>query len=265
MGVLNVTPDSFSDGGKYLTPEAAVCKALEMEAQGAEIIDVGGESTRPGSASVGEEEEMRRVVPAIRAIRERTPVPISIDTTKASVARAALEAGADVVNDITALRADPAMLEVALRHRAGVVLMHMQGTPRTMQAAPSYGDAVHDVGKFLRQRIDWVIECGMPEEVIAIDPGIGFGKTPDHNRALLNATDVFAATGRPVLVGVSNKSFLRHAGKAPEFADRHWPGVAITCLCRELGARIFRVHEPAPHVQALRMTEAILGHPTGDV
>ena len=257
MGVLNVTPDSFSDGGSFLDREAAVEHALELASLGADIIDVGGESTRPGAESVGVEEELRRVVPVIRDLRARSGVLISIDTSKAAVAKAAVEAGADIVNDITALLGDPAMPEVAARSGAGVVLMHMQGEPRTMQKCPHYTDVVAEVAEFLRQRIFAAVGCGMAVESLAIDPGIGFGKKPEHNRALLQNLPAFTALGRPVLVGVSRKSFLSWLADAPAMDDRFWPGVALTSYARELGAHIFRVHDPKPHREALRMTEAI--------
>lgn len=260
MGVLNVTPDSFSDGGRYIDPSAAVDHALEMESEGADIIDVGGESTRPGAAAVSEREELARVIPVIERLRAQSRVLISADTSKAAVAGAALRAGADIINDVTALRGDPRMAEVAAENGAGVVLMHMQGTPRMMQQAPHYGDAAAEVGDFLRQRMAAAIRCGIAVEHLALDPGIGFGKGPEHNRALLNAVDVFAALDRPVLIGVSRKSFLKWLADAEEIAGRFWPGVALTSFCREHGARIFRVHEPRPHREALRMTEAILGH-----
>lgn len=257
MGVLNVTPDSFSDGGSFLDRDAAVAHALELAALGADIIDVGGESTRPGAESVGIDEEMRRVLPVIRGLRARSDVLISIDTSKAAVAEAAMEAGADIINDVTALLGDPAMPGVAARTGAGVVLMHMQGEPRTMQQSPHYDDVVAEVAEFLRQRIDAAVGCGIAVENLAIDPGIGFGKKPEHNRALLQNLPVLVDLDRPVLVGVSRKSFLAWLGDAPAIEDRFWPGVALTSYCRELGARIFRVHDPKPHREALRMTEAI--------
>lgn len=259
MGILNVTPDSFSDGGRYFSPQSAVEHALELAAQGADIIDIGGESTRPGAASVGEAEERRRVLPVIRALREQSDIPISIDTFKATVAREAVLAGADIINDVTALRGDPAMPEVAGDSGAGIVLMHMQGEPRTMQSAPRYDDVVREVAEFLAQRQADIQALGVPGEFLAVDPGIGFGKTPEHNLALLRATRTFARSGRPVLIGVSRKSFLASLADAPALEDRLWPAVALTSFCREQGARIFRVHDPKPHREALRMTEAVLG------
>jgi dihydropteroate synthase len=260
MGVLNVTPDSFSDGGRFVDQAAATMHALEMEAEGADIIDIGGESTRPGAAEVSEEDELRRVVPVIRAIRERSQILISIDTSKAAVADAALEAGADIVNDVTAFLGDPAMAGVAARHRAGAVLMHMQGTPRTMQHSPQYDDVVADVANFLRQRMAATLDCGMAVESLVLDPGIGFGKRLEHNCALLAGVAELARIGPPLLIGVSRKSFLGLMTGSKEMADRFWPGVALTSLCRERGARIFRVHDVKPHREALRMTEAIIGH-----
>ena len=259
MGIVNVTPDSFSDGGEFLNPEAACAHGLALVEGGAEILDIGGESTRPGSEGVSTEEEIRRVLPVIQALRRATDVVISIDTSKASVARAALEAGADIINDVTGLRGDPQMPALAAEFRAGVVIMHMQGTPRSMQSAPTYDDVVAEVGEFFRQSLERAVACGLDPMSIALDPGIGFGKTPEHNRALLAGLPSFAPLGRPLLVGVSRKSFLGHLAGSAKMEDRHWPGVALTSLCRELGARIFRVHDPKPHNEALRMTEAILG------
>lgn len=260
MGVLNVTPDSFSDGGAYLEPDAAVRHALTLAAEGADIIDIGGESTRPGAAAVPVGEELRRVLPVIRTLRDRSDVLISIDTSKAVVAGEAVAAGADIINDVTGLTGDPAMPQVAASSGAGVVLMHMQGEPRTMQHHPTYGDVVAEVAEFLRHRLASAVGSGMAVERLAIDPGIGFGKTAEHNRALLRAVPVMAATGRPVLIGASRKSFLSRLADAPALPDRFWPGVALTSACRESGARIFRVHDPRPHREALRMTEAILDH-----
>lgn len=258
MGVLNVTPDSFSDGGSYFDPAAALNHARELIADGSDIIDVGGESTRPGSESVSVEEELRRVCPVIRAIRAESDVLISIDTSKALVADEAVKAGADIINDVTGLTGDPAMAEVAARSGAGIVLMHMQGEPRTMQVAPHYEDVVTEVREFLRQRISLALSCGMAAERLAIDPGIGFGKTQEHNLALLRETSRLAELNRPVLIGVSRKSFLGRITGSVAIEDRAWPAVAITSFCREAGAHIFRVHEPKPHREALRMTEAIL-------
>jgi dihydropteroate synthase len=258
MGVLNVTPDSFSDGGQFTDAESACDHALKMAAEGADIIDVGGESTRPGAQPVAQEDELARVVPVIERIRQRSDVLISIDTCKARVAAAAITAGADIINDVTALTADAAMPDVARETGAGVVLMHMRGTPQTMQIDPRYGDVVAEVRDFLRQRFDAAVACGIDPMRMALDPGIGFGKTPAHNRQLLRHCAAFGIADRPVLIGVSRKSFLGLAVKSQDPADRFWPGVALTSLCREMGARIFRVHDLRAHREALRMTEAIL-------
>lgn len=258
MGVLNVTPDSFSDGGNFFSIDHAVARARALIDQGADIIDIGGESTRPGAEPVTEAEELRRVIPVIRAIRADGDIPVSIDTFKAAVAGEALTEGAEILNDVTALLGDPAMPEVAVSSGAGLVLMHMQGSPRTMQKAPHYTDVAAEVCTFLKSRLSAVLADGVDENRVVIDPGIGFGKTVAHNLTLLKRTSTFRALGRPVLIGVSRKSFLAAVADAPEMVDRLWPAVALTSYCRELGAGIFRVHDPKPHRDALRMTEAIL-------
>ena len=260
MGVVNVTPDSFSDGGSFASPEAACEHGLQLVADGASILDIGGESTRPGAAPVSEAEELRRVLPVVRGIRRASDVLLSIDTSKASVAEAALEEGADIVNDISGLRADPRMSEVVARSRAGTVIMHMQGAPRTMQVAPKYDDVVAVVGDFFRHAIRRAIDCGIDPMNISLDPGIGFGKAPAHNSGILRRLADFLEFGRPLAVGVSRKSFLGWISGSPDIADRFWPGVALTSFCRERGARILRVHDVKPHLEALRMTEAILGN-----
>ena len=257
MGIVNVTPDSFSDGGEFLNPDEACSHGLSLVAEGAEILDIGGESTRPGSEGVSAEEETQRVIPVIQALRRATKVPISIDTSKASVARAALEAGADIINDVTGLRGDPEMTALAAESRAGVVVMHMQGTPRTMQSAPTYDDVVAEVGEFFRHSLERAVAFGLDPMSIALDPGIGFGKTPAHNLTLLAGLKSFASLARPLLIGVSRKSLLGHFANSSAMEDRLWPGVALTALCRERGARIFRVHEAKPHVLALRTAEAL--------
>jgi dihydropteroate synthase len=259
MGIINATPDSFSDGGSYLDPKAALAHGLAMLSDGADILDIGGESTRPGSAAVSADEELRRVIPVIQALRRESDALISIDTSKAAVARAALDAGADIINDVTGLRGDPDMPSIAAETGAGVVIMHMQGTPRTMQAAPKYDDVIAEVGDFFRHSIEQSVASGIDPMSIVLDPGIGFGKTPQHNRALLRGLSAFHAFGRPLLVGVSRKSFLGWITGSTAMDDRFWPGIALTSYCREHGARILRVHEPKPHREALRMTEAILG------
>ena len=260
MGIINATPDSFSDGGSFLNPADAVAHGKKLVAEGAEILDIGGESTRPGAESVSASEEMDRVLPVIRALRRESEVMISIDTSKDSVARAALEAGADIINDVTGLRGDPEMPQLAASSQAGVVIMHMQGEPRTMQVAPRYDDVVREVGEFFRQALDRAVRYGINPMCIALDPGIGFGKTPEHNRCLLANLSAFLEFQRPLLVGLSRKSFLGWLIGSSIMEDRFWPGVALTSLCRERGARIVRVHDVKSHTDALRMTEAILGH-----
>jgi dihydropteroate synthase len=259
MGIINATPDSFSDGGSFLNPQAALAHGLQMVAEGAEILDIGGESTRPGAQSVEADEEIRRVLPIIQALRRESQVLLSIDTSKAAVARAALDAGADIINDVTGLRGDTDMPALAASSKAGVVIMHMQGQPRTMQVAPTYDDVVEEVGNFFRQALARSVACGIDPMRIALDPGIGFGKTPEHNRRLLAELSAFLEFGRPLLVGASRKSFLGWLAGSSAMDDRFWPGVALTSLCRERGARILRVHDVKPHTEALRMTEAILG------
>lgn len=261
MGVLNLTPDSFSDGGHFVDEEAALQHAEKMVREGAAILDVGGESSRPGSVPVTLEEELRRAIPIMRRIRARFPeLLLSIDTYKAETARRALAAGADIVNDISALRADPQMLEVLKQSGAGVVLMHMRGEPKTMQIDPHYDDVVAEVFEFLRRRRDDLVHSGIDRARIGIDPGYGFGKRLQDNIELIRHLDRFAALGQPIVVGISRKStiaFLLGDSKL-RFEDRLWPTVALTSLMREKGAHIFRVHDVRPNFEALRMTEAIL-------
>jgi len=261
MGILNVTPDSFSDGGKFFGLDAAVSHASELIAEGAEIIDVGGESTRPGADPVSLEEELRRVIPVIEKIRSEFPsVLISVDTYKAQTARQAIRAGADIINDITALRADPEMINVVLEGGAAVVLMHMQGMPKTMQLAPYYQEVVSEVMGFLKDRCDWLVQRGVDRERIAIDPGFGFGKRLADNIKLMRNLEAFAALSQPLLIGVSRKSGLGQLSgdRALPAIRRIWPTVALTCLLREKGAHLLRVHDVKPNLEALRMTEAIL-------
>jgi len=258
LGILNVTPDSFSDGGRFCELSAALGAAREMLGQGAAIIDVGGESTRPGAAPVCAEEEMARVLPVIEELGRMPDVAISIDTSKAVVARAAIEAGAEIINDVTAMTGDPEMAAVAVGTGAGVILMHMRGRPRTMQEEPTYDDVVQDVRNFLRHRMETALSCGIDPDRIVLDPGIGFGKTFEHNRLLLSATRQLVALARPILIGVSRKSFLGRISGTDRIEDRLWPGVAVTSFCRGEGALLFRVHDVKPHADALRMTEAIL-------
>jgi dihydropteroate synthase len=259
MGIVNVTPDSFSDGGRFLNPEAAVAHALQLVEQGAEIVDVGGESTRPGAVPVAEPEELRRVLPVIEQLAGRIKVPISIDTAKPGVARAALAAGASIVNDVAASREDSALWRLVAETRAGYVCMHAQGTPRTMQAAPAYADVVREVREFFSERIRRLSDCGVSRDQIILDPGIGFGKTVEHNLQLLGAARAFTGLERPLLLGVSRKSFI---GKllGAELAARLPGALACACLAVAAGVQIIRAHDVAETVQAIRMTEAILAN-----
>jgi dihydropteroate synthase len=258
MGILNVTPDSFSDGGRHGDLERAVGHARKMIAEGATLIDIGGESTRPGALPVSVEEEISRTVPVVAALRNEWGGQISIDTSKAVVAEAALAAGADIVNDVSGLRADERMAEVCAKSRCGVVVMHMQGEPRTMQAAPSYGDVVAEVAEFFQERLVALKAVGIEEEAMCFDPGIGFGKSLDHNLALLRALDRISPAGRPLLLGVSRKSFIGKLLESDDLALRDWPTVAITARARGQGVMLHRVHAVRPNVEALRMAEAIV-------
>lgn len=259
MGILNVTPDSFSDGGRHCGAEAALGHARRMIAEGAEIIDVGGESTRPGSLPVAAEEEIRRTAPVIRALRAEWDGWISIDTSKASVAAEALAAGADAVNDVSGLRGDPEMAGLCARHGCAVVVMHMRGEPRTMQAAPRYGDVVAEVRAFFTERHESLMAAGISEEALCFDPGIGFGKTSEHNHALLRALAEPAVGGRPLLLGASRKSFIGRLLENDDPKLRDMPTVAVTAMARDRGVMLHRVHEVRPNVQALRMVEAVRG------
>jgi dihydropteroate synthase len=252
MGVVNVTPDSFSDGGVHLDPDVAADAARRMVEEGAAIVDVGGESTRPGSAGVSAEEELQRVVPVLE--RLGPDIPLSIDTSKAEVARAALELGALLVNDVTALRADPELAGVVAGAGAYLCLMHMQGEPRTMQSDPRYGDVAADVASFLEERLAFAVAQGIPENRICLDPGIGFGKTVAQNLELVRRLDVLLALGRPVLVGFSRKSSLR---KLTGSDDLLGASVAAAVAAFERGAVILRVHDVKPHVDALTVAGAI--------
>lgn len=258
MGVVNVTPDSFSDGGHYLDTQTAVDHAMHLTDEGADLLDIGGESTRPGAAPVSADEEMRRVLPVIKALAERTSAALSIDTSKAAVARAAIEAGAEIINDVTALCGDESMAEVAASTGAAVVLMHLRGTPQTMQIDPRYDNTTAEVAAHLYERLAAARTAGIREDRLAIDPGIGFGKSVDHNLQLIANLGEFAAPGRPVLLGVSRKSFLATAAGAPDLADREAPTIALTALGFHFGARIFRVHDVRPNVKALRLAESLL-------
>ncbi len=260
MAVLNITPDSFSDGGSFLEPDRAVDQARRLVDEGAAILDVGGESTRPGSDPVPLQEELRRVIPVIRRLRREFPeVVLSIDTYKAETARQAVAAGADIINDITALRGDPLMVKVVKETGAGVVIMHMQGTPKTMQAAPYYQDVVAEVATFLDKRRAFACGQGVEFDRIALDPGFGFGKRDQDNMRLIQRLDAIAALGSPTVVGTSRKSTLARLSGEPQlpFSERLWPTIATSCLLRLGGAQVLRVHDVRPNLEALRMTEAI--------
>jgi dihydropteroate synthase len=257
MGIINVTPDSFSDGGAFLDPGKAAEHGLGLACAGADVLDVGGESTRPGSLPVSEDEELRRVLPVIRMLRAKTSVLLSVDTTKAAVARAALDAGADIVNDTSGLRFDPEMAPVVARSGAAVILMHMKGVPRTMQESPHYDDLLGEVRSFLAQRIQEAETAGIPSDRIIVDPGIGFGKTAEHNLILLNRLDALQELGRPVCVGFSRKAFIgRVLGLPPE--ERLEGTIAAAVLSVSRGARILRVHDVGPVAKAVRLAEAVL-------
>jgi len=258
MGVLNVTPDSFSDGGKFFELEKAIEQGVKMAAEGADMIDVGGESTRPAAEPVAAGEELRRVIPVIEKLKAKIDVPISIDTSKTEVAHAAIEAGASIVNDITGARGDHGMLPLIAETKSAFIIMHMQGTPRTMQNRPQYEDVVSEVANFFRQQYARAIECSVDPMAIAFDPGIGFGKTLEHNLELLAQLERLRADDRPLVVGVSRKSFLAKLIDSPEIEERLAPAVALTSVLRARGADVFRVHDVKENVSALRVTEAIL-------
>lgn len=259
MGILNVTPDSFSDGGCHCEVTSAVEHAWRMIAEGAELIDIGGESTRPGALPVEEDAEIARTIPVIVRLRAEWDGLISIDTMKAAVARAALEAGADIVNDVSGLLGDPEMAGICAASGCGVVVMHRQGDPLRMQVAPHYDDVVAEVRAYFAERFATLVAAGIAEQALCFDPGIGFGKTLEHNLELIRALDDISPHGRPVLLGVSRKSFIGKILECGDLGAREWPTVAITSLARELGVMLHRVHAVRPNVEALRMTEAILG------
>jgi dihydropteroate synthase len=255
MGIVNVTPDSFSDGGKYFTPARAVARGEAM-AEDADMIDVGGESTRPGAEPVSAEEEIARVIPVIRGLRRKISIPISIDTTKSKVARAALDEGADVVNDISALGFDPDMGALVAAEKVPVVLMHMQGTPRTMQQNPAYEDVVQEVKSYLQQRIEFAMAAGVGADRIVVDPGIGFGKNLGHNLALMRGLSALTALGRPVLVGTSRKTFLgKLLGAGPE--ERLEGSLAAAVATALAGANMIRVHDVKEAARAVRIADAL--------
>jgi dihydropteroate synthase len=255
MGVVNVTPDSFSDGGLNLDPEAAAASARRQLAEGAAIVDVGGESTRPGSAGVGVDEELRRVLPVLERL---AGAPLSIDTAKAEVARRALALGAELVNDVTALRGDPALAGVVAENRAYLCLMHMQGEPRTMQRDPRYGDVVSEVAAFLEERLRFAVAAGIAEERICLDPGIGFGKTLEHNFELLRRLDVLVSLGRPIVVGFSRKRSLgRLSGDPDATTGSTAASIGAAVAAYERGATILRVHDVREHADALAAARAV--------
>ena len=257
MGIVNVTPDSFSDGGRFLDPAKAVEHGLALVAQGAEILDIGGESSRPGARPVPEAEELHRVLPVIEKLAPRVRVPLSIDTVKPAVARAAVEAGASIINDIAANRTDDAMWRLAAETGAGYVCMHMQGSPSTMQNAPAYTDVVREVAEFFQDRLRRLAECGVSVEQVVLDPGIGFGKTVEHNLQLLGALGGFKKLARPLLLGASRKSFMQGFPGA-DSAGRLPASLACACLAVAAGVQMIRAHDVAETVQAVRLTEAVL-------
>jgi dihydropteroate synthase len=258
MGIVNVTPDSFSDGGQFIDPTRAVEQCLRLVEDGADLLDLGGESTRPGAVPVGEEEEILRVVPVVAEVARRISVPISIDTTKAAVAQRALDAGAAIVNDISGLRFDPRMPEVCARARAGIVCMHMQGTPQTMQIDPQYKDVVREITDYLAERLATLEQSGIARERVVIDPGIGFGKTPHHNLAILKNIARFRALGRPVLIGHSRKRFLaKILGRTLEETSAATLGVSVAAALA--GADLLRVHDVRATRDVLGACWAVLG------
>jgi dihydropteroate synthase len=256
MGVVNVTDESFYDGGRYAEPEQAIAHAIDLVEQGADILDIGAESTRPGANPVSEEDELARVVPVVAEVARRVTVPISVDTTKSRVAQSALEAGAAIVNDVSALRWDTRMASVVAHSGAGVVLMHMQGTPQTMQIAPTYDDVVAAVMQFFNERMQVALEAGIPQMNIVFDPGIGFGKLLEHNLELLNRLPELLMLDRPLLVGVSRKAFIgRLVGRAAE--HREWGTAGAVALAVDRGARILRVHDVAMMADVVKVAAAI--------
>ncbi len=258
MGVVNVTPDSFSDGGRYFSTEAAAAHALALIEEGADVVDIGGESTRPQATPVEEGEELRRVIPVIKALAGRVAVPISIDTVKPSVARAAIECGASFINDIAANRAEDTMWRLAAEAGVGYIAMHMQGDPATMQRQPVYQDVVGEVGEFFADRLGRLLRAGVRAEQVVLDIGIGFGKTIDHNLQLLAALERFTKYNRPLLLGASRKSFIGRLAGAPSSAGRQAGSIACACWAVAAGVQIIRTHDVAATRQAVLVTEAII-------
>jgi dihydropteroate synthase len=261
MGVINVTPDSFSDGGFYLDKKKAIERGLELVAQGADILDVGGESTRPGSDAISPEEELKRILPVISELREKTNVMISVDTTKSAVAEAALEAGADIINDISAFRFDDRMPLIATETGAPVVLMHMKGVPKTMQSSPYYEDLFQEIRCFLEERIATAEAYGIKRENIIVDPGIGFGKSLEHNLSIINNLNFLEKLNRPILVGISRKSFIGKILNLPP-EERVEGTIASAVLSVLKGAHILRVHDVEPVKRAITVAEAIMNEDT---
>jgi dihydropteroate synthase len=260
MGIVNVTPDSFSDGGRYASVDTAVAHGINLVAQGADILDVGGESTRPGSLPVALDEELRRVLPVVEGLKRQTNVPLSVDTSKAEVARACLAAGAHIINDVTALQGDPQMAEVARDGRAAVILMHMQGTPATMQTAPHYDNVVAEIAVFFEQRLQAAANFGIPFDRIALDPGFGFGKKAAHNLQLLAHLETYQSFGRPICLGVSRKGILGRILNRP-VEQRLAGSLAAVCFALARGAaQIVRVHDVAETRDAVKLFAA-LRHP----
>jgi len=256
MGILNVTPDSFSDGGHFSDPSAAVARALQMVQEGADLIDIGGESTRPGAEPVSVSEEINRTVPIISNIREHSDIPISIDTMKSAVAFQALEAGANIINDVSAFEADPSMVDVAAKTRAGVVLMHMKGSPKTMQDDPTYGNAAVEILQYLQSRIDFSIAQGVERNAIVLDPGIGFGKTLEHNLSLLRTLPLFGKTA-PLLIGASRKSLIGNLLNREDPAQRLAGSLGIAGWAALHGAHILRVHDVIDTCDVCRIMDTL--------
>lgn len=264
MGVLNVTPDSFSDGGTFVTVEQAVDHARQMQAEGADIIDIGAESSRPGAHPIDEREELRRLIPVVEAVRAAVSLPISVDTTKAAVARSAIQAGAAIVNDISALQGDSSMAQLVAETGVGVVLMHMQGTPQTMQQSPRYGNVVEEVMAFLQQRAQVAIACGVRSSQIVLDPGFGFGKLQEHNLRMLAEFEAFTTLGYPVLAGVSRKQFIGNVIRRPVH-EREFGNAGAVAVAVLKGAHIIRVHDVRAMKDTATVVSAISRHARSSV
>ena len=258
MGILNVTPDSFSDGGRFFTIQSAIDQAKRLEDEGVDILDIGGESTRPFSESVDADEEIRRIAPVLEKLQGKVNVPISIDTTKASVAAAAIQLGAEIINDVSGLEADPAMVGVAVETGAGICAMHMQGTPQTMQIAPSYNDVVGEISSYLTARDRWLIEQGVAPERICLDPGIGFGKSHEHNLLLLQNASAFHHTGRPILIGHSRKGFIAKVLGNKDL-ERTFGTIGVSLAMAIHRIQVLRVHDVGANKQALKLFLSVYG------